>query len=154
MKLKKAQKFVKKILTLSSYRVLNKQVSPFKENVKPISKRSFLTTSSAESKTVDLRCSIIENFKGHSNSPKIENFIPCIFMRNPTKTNKILVYFHGNSEDLAGAYQFFQFFKYRMDVHIIAVEYPGYGVYEGTPSEESVYNDAIRVMEFIQKVLK
>lgn len=97
---------------------------------------------------------MIENFRGNSDSPKIEDVIPCIFMRNYTKTDKILVYFHGNSEDLGGAYQFLQYFQFRMEVHIIAVEYPGYGVYQGSPSEQAVINDAIRVIEFVQKVLR
>lgn len=97
---------------------------------------------------------IVENFKGYSESAKIEDFIPCIFLRNPNKTKKILVYFHGNSEDLGGAYQFLQFMQYRIETHIIAVEYPGYGVYKGTATEESVFNDAHRVLEFIQKVLR
>lgn len=115
---------------------------------------SFINVISKEQKKVDHRCMIVENFKGYSESAKIEDFIPCIFLRNPNKTKKILVYFHGNSEDLGGAYQFLQFMQYRIETHIIAVEYPGYGVYKGTATEESVFNDAHRVLEFIQKVLR
>jgi len=39
-------------------------------------------------------------------------------------------------------------------VHLIVVEYPGYGVYEGIPNEDNVLSDALRVIEFIIKVLK
>lgn len=108
----------------------------------------------SDEKWPDLRCMIVENFKGNSELTKIKDFIPCLFLRNPTRTNKIMVYFHGNSEDLGGAYQFLKFIQYRIEAHIIAVEYPGYGVYEGEPSENSVLNDALRVLEFTHKVLK
>lgn len=34
------------------------------------------------------------------------------------------------------------------------MEYPGYGVYEGNPDEETILRDAKRVIEFVLKVLK
>lgn len=42
----------------------------------------------------------------------------------------------------------------KIEAHIIAVEYPGYGVYLGNANEESVLNDADRVMNYITKVLE
>ncbi len=66
----------------------------------------------------------------------------------------MLIYFHGKSEDLGQAYNFIKYVQYSLDMHIIVVEYPGYGVYEGTSNEDNVLNDAHRVMEFILKVLK
>lgn len=97
---------------------------------------------------------MVEHYKGFSQSSKITDFIPCLFLRNPSPTKKILVYFHGNSEDLGGAYNFLKFVQFRIEAHIISVEYPGYGVYKGQPTESSILNDASRVLEFIQKVLK
>ena len=47
-----------------------------------------------------------------------------------------------------------QYFQFRIDAHVIAVEYPGYGVYEGSPNEEDILRDAKRVIEFILKVLR
>jgi hypothetical protein len=91
---------------------------------------------------------------GNSNMEKIGDFIPCIFRRNSGKADKILIYFHGNNEDLAQAFRFVQYFQYRMEVHIIVVEYPGYGVYDGTPNETNVLSDAHRVIEFCTKVLR
>lgn len=42
----------------------------------------------------------------------------------------------------------------KFDAHIIAVEYPGYGVYHGNVNEDKVFQDAARVVEFTQRVLK
>ncbi|CAI2368213.1 unnamed protein product [Moneuplotes crassus] len=104
--------------------------------------------------SVDLSCQIIENFKGFSSSKKIDNVIPCLFLRCKNETNKMLVYFHGNSEDLGQSYSFIKNLQYSINMHILIVEYPGYGVYKGVPNEDNVLNDSTRVIEFVLKVLK
>lgn len=96
----------------------------------------------------------IENFKGYSESVKIDCSIPWIFLRWQKKTNKLMIYFHGNAEDVGSVMPFMKIIQNSIDWHIIAVEYPGYGVYEGEPSEETVIRDSERVMQFILKVLK
>ncbi|CAI2368056.1 unnamed protein product [Moneuplotes crassus] len=103
---------------------------------------------------VDYNCEIIKNFQGNSCCEKLGNVIPCLFVRCKKQTSKILVYFHGNSEDLGQAYHFVKYIQYSIDIHIVIVEYPGYGVYEGTPNEDTVLNDSHRVIEFILEVLK
>ena len=80
--------------------------------------------------------------------------IPCLFLRNPQKSTKILIYFHGNAEDLGKTLPFLKMVQSKFDTHIIAVEYPGYGVYEGEVNEEAIYRDANRVVEFTQRVLR
>ena len=132
-----------------------KQSSPFKKlNQTFHSSDSFKLKLRRNEKKIDYNWSIIENFKGNSDWTKLKNVIPCLFKHNPTATNKILVYFHGNNEDLGQAFQFIKYIQYTIDIHIIVVEYPGYGVYEGSPDEETVLSDADRVVEFILKVLK
>ena len=37
-----------------------------------------------------------------------------------------------------------------MEVHVIAPEYPGYGVYEGKSSEASIISDAEDLMRFVK----
>ena len=41
-----------------------------------------------------------------------------------------MIYFHGNGEDLSKSQDMLLRIKYALQVHIIAVEYPGYGVYQ------------------------
>lgn len=60
-------------------------------------------------------------------SPK--DFIPCMILKYPGGSSKIFVYFHANAEDLGRAYKFLQYIHTYLRVHILAVEYPGYGVY-------------------------
>ncbi len=50
---------------------------------------------------------------------------------------KIIVYFHGNAEDIGLAYDLLYKFSREMQMHLIAIEYPGYGLYKTCePSEE------------------
>lgn len=54
----------------------------------------------------------------------------------------MLIHFHGNAEDLGRSRDFLSVMRSCLSVHVLAVEYPGYGVYEGEASEESVLADA------------
>jgi pimeloyl-ACP methyl ester carboxylesterase len=76
-----------------------------------------------------------------------------MFLRCPKETTKMLIYFHGNAEDLGRTKCFMKMIQAKLDVHIIVVEYPGYGVYEGDVNEDKVFSDAKRVIEFVKNVL-
>jgi abhydrolase domain-containing protein 17 len=41
-----------------------------------------------------------------------------------------MIYFHGNAEDIGLAYDLLYKFGQEMNMHILAVEYPGYGLYK------------------------
>ena len=64
-----------------------------------------------------------------------------------------MIYFHGNGEDLGMCLKFFKHLSSNLKVNIIAVEYPGYGVYEGCANENGILDDADRVIEFCLKCL-
>jgi acetyl esterase/lipase len=36
-----------------------------------------------------------------------------------------------------------------LKVHVLAVEYPGYGVYDGSPNADQIIDDAIDVYDFL-----
>jgi len=44
--------------------------------------------------------------------------------------SKLIIYFHGNAEDIGLAYDLLYKFGQEMNMHILAVEYPGYGLYK------------------------
>ncbi len=48
-------------------------------------------------------------------------------------SSKILIYFHGNAEDVGLATELLDYVRSLLRVHVLAVEYPGYGIYDGTP---------------------
>lgn len=48
----------------------------------------------------------------------------------------MMIYFHGNAEDVGLAMELLAFVKDMLKVHVLAMEYPGYGVYEGEPNAD------------------
>ena len=51
---------------------------------------------------------------------------------------RVVAYFHGNGEDLADSIPMISLLR-TLGVGVLAVEYPGYGVAAGKPSEQSAY---------------
>ena len=48
----------------------------------------------------------------------------------PAESNKVMIYFHGNAEDLAIGVDFVHQLNQYINVNVLAVEYPGYGLYK------------------------
>ena len=48
----------------------------------------------------------------------------------------MVLYFHGNAEDLGYSYDFTDNLRKNLHVNVIAMEYPGYGAYKGSPSSK------------------
>lgn len=59
----------------------------------------------------------------------LHDFIPCLFMRYEPGSSKVFLYFHANAEDLGRAYKLLTYVHKYLQMHVIAMEYPGYGVY-------------------------
>ena len=62
--------------------------------------------------------------------------IPCLFLPHDEGATKILIYFHGNAEDIGLAFDLLCMIGHRLQVHVIAVEYPGYGLYKASHPNE------------------
>jgi len=45
-----------------------------------------------------------------------------------------MIYYHANAEDVGYAFSFAQTLGANLRVHVLLVEYPGYGVYAGKPN--------------------
>ena len=63
-----------------------------------------------------------------------KEFIPCLYLPYSQGSSKVMMYFHGNAEDLGQAYQLLNHIRNTLKIHVLAVEFPGYGIYPGTPS--------------------
>jgi len=88
---------------------------------------------------------------------KESDFIPCLLMKYKEGSSKIMLYFHANAEDLGRAYKFLNYIHSYLRMHVLAVEYPGYGVYQGAPegaSADKIISDADVVYHFIKEKLK
>jgi hypothetical protein len=76
--------------------------------------------------------------------------IPCLFLPNEEGGNKLVLYFHGNAEDIGLAFDLLYLFGLKMNMHILAVEYPGYGLYKTSkPSEEQMKEDAEIIYDYL-----
>jgi len=76
--------------------------------------------------------------------------IPCLYLPCTGKgSSKVLIYFHGNAEDLGLSMQLLEHLRSSLKVHVLALEYPGYGIYPGQPSAEQMLEDALSVWEYL-----
>jgi len=84
----------------------------------------------------------------------VEDFIPLLFLRSHRARFLILV-LHGNSEDLGTCRQFCQGLRKELNVHVLAPEYPGYGVCPGPHCDESEANECAEgAFRFAREVLR
>jgi len=78
--------------------------------------------------------------------------VPCIFL--PFRHARFLViYFHANAEDLGLCYPFCKIMRDLFQVHVMAMEYPGYGICPGKADEAGIMANAEAVMRFATETL-
>jgi len=80
--------------------------------------------------------------------------IVCLSMPYSRPASHVLIYFHANAEDLGKIYNFTRMLRDRLKLHVIAIEYPGYGIAEGKPSTTGVNIAANKIYEFVTQKLK
>jgi pimeloyl-ACP methyl ester carboxylesterase len=68
--------------------------------------------------------------------------------------NKVVIYFHGNAEDIGLAFDLLYMFGAEMQMHVMAVEYPGYGLYKTSkPDEEKMKEDCDAIYDYLTQVV-
>lgn len=67
-------------------------------------------------------------------------------------SDKALVYFHGNAEDVGNGYHRYIAFR-DAGISVLVVEYPGYGPSAGKPSEQGVYASADAAYAYLTQTL-
>lgn len=80
--------------------------------------------------------------------------VPCIYLASARGSSKVLVYFHGNAEDLGMSYELLCHLSNALRMHVIGVEYPGYGIYQGQSNEKRILQDAEAVYEYLVQTMK
>jgi len=82
-----------------------------------------------------------------------EETVPCLLLRYEA-ARYLIIYFHSNAEDLGRCYTFCSLLRYQFQVHVLAVEYPGYGLCPGgQASEESALENAGVAFRFVREAL-
>ena len=61
--------------------------------------------------------------------PKVEDYIPCMYLPYIQGSAKLIIFFHGNAEDLGYSYEMLDHMRSSLKINILAVEYPSYGIY-------------------------
>ena len=79
--------------------------------------------------------------------------IPCLLLRSSQGSTKILLYFHGNAEDIGLTYEMTDLIRTVLGLHILVVEYPGYGLYPGKPKADHILQDADSIYNFVKDTL-
>ncbi|CAK0904423.1 unnamed protein product [Prorocentrum cordatum] len=85
--------------------------------------------------------------------PSAEDRIPCLLLTCPS-ARFLVIYFHSNAEDLGRCRGFCRYLRQQFQVHVLAVEYPGYGACPGIASGDSVMENALSAAEFARGTLK
>ena len=75
--------------------------------------------------------------------------IPCIYLQHLLGSSKVAIYYHGNAEDIGLAYELCSHLRHHLKTHVLIVEYPGYGMYPGRPSAETICEDADAIMTYL-----
>ena len=63
---------------------------------------------------------------------KLSHYIPVMNVPYTMGSSKMIIYFHANAEDIVLANELLDYMRSLLRVNIIAVEYPGYGLYTET----------------------
>ena len=79
--------------------------------------------------------------------------IPLLFLPNDDEATRVLVYFHANAEDIGLAFDLLHAIGSRLRAHVIAVEYPGYGLYKSSsPNEAQIKEDSRIVYDYLTTI--
>lgn len=62
----------------------------------------------------------------------------------------MVLYFHGNAEDIGYAFEIMYSFGAYSKMHVLCIEYPGYGLYRTSMSNEQyIREDALLVYDYL-----
>ena len=78
--------------------------------------------------------------------------VPCLLMTYPY-SRYLVLFFHSNAEDLGRCYSFCHLLRDKFQVHVLAVEYPGYGLCPGVATGKTVMENALSALHFATQSL-
>jgi len=87
------------------------------------------------------------------NAAGIQDSVPALLFTSPS-ARFFMLYCHSNAEDLGRVFLFCQALRSHFQVHVLAVEYPGYGLCRGKADAESVTANTFVAFNFIRQTLQ
>lgn len=97
--------------------------------------------------------SAVERSEDPADCPPVEDCVPCLLLMYPS-ARFLIIFFHSNAEDLGRCHGFCCYIRDQFQVHVLAVEYPGYGICPGVPCGETVMENALAAMKFVTDTLQ
>lgn len=85
--------------------------------------------------------------------PVEKDNVPCLMMPYPS-ARFLILFFHSNAEDLGRCRAFCNYIREQFQVHVLAVEYPGYGICPGIASGAAVMENALAALHFATDILR
>lgn len=81
-----------------------------------------------------------------------QEHVPCLLLTCES-ARFLVIFFHSNAEDLGRCRWFCLFLRDQFQVHVLAIEYPGYGVCPGVATHDAVMENANAALTFVTDVL-
>ncbi len=88
-------------------------------------------------------------FRSPADFGKEARYIPCWFHKYEPAASKLVLYLHGNAEDVGIAKDLAEDIAEYLSAHLVCMEYPGYGIYPGIPEAGRIARDALNVFDYI-----
>eukprot|EP01006_Ploeotia_vitrea_P022845 TRINITY_DN55270_c0_g1_i2.p1 TRINITY_DN55270_c0_g1~~TRINITY_DN55270_c0_g1_i2.p1 ORF type:complete len:281 (+),score=82.86 TRINITY_DN55270_c0_g1_i2:41-883(+) len=81
----------------------------------------------------------------------VRDVVPCLLFeaKRVTADTKLIVHCHGNAEDLSYTRNRIRMLRDATNAHVMAVEYPGYGISVGHATEDSINADLNTVINYL-----
>lgn len=80
------------------------------------------------------------------------NAMPGLLIRS-TDARYLVLYFHRNGEDIGQNHGFAAGVSRVLEVHVMLIEFPGYGIFPGESSEEALYGAAVSAYRFVLETM-
>ena len=104
-----------------------------------------------------LRPATSQSISFNNGKSSVSDYVPCLFLPAlNSRSRQLILYFHANGEDLGSSYSMCDHLRTALELNVLAMEYPSYGVYKDDegPSEDKILKDAELVYNFIMDVAK
>eukprot|EP01004_Peranema_trichophorum_P004786 NODE_3684_length_1305_cov_76.469543_g3221_i0.p1 GENE.NODE_3684_length_1305_cov_76.469543_g3221_i0~~NODE_3684_length_1305_cov_76.469543_g3221_i0.p1 ORF type:complete len:342 (-),score=30.80 NODE_3684_length_1305_cov_76.469543_g3221_i0:104-1129(-) len=88
------------------------------------------------------------------NPSKAKDFTPCLFLKSNDNPSCFLIYTHQNYSDIGRQRAALLKLRDRLRVHILMVEYPGYGPSSGKSSEGATIRMAEYILKYVCEEMK
>jgi hypothetical protein len=59
----------------------------------------------------------------------VSHYVPAMHIPYNLGSSKMMIYFHANAEDIVLAHELLDYMRSLLRVNVVAIEYPGYGLY-------------------------